>query len=371
MEKISPTGLNMKIKKNIVLTLLSGFLPLIVFIVVDEFVEDVRISIGCALGFSLIEFLFTYVKNKKIDFFIFFDAAVIGIMGGISLASENEVFIKLKPAIMEFIMVLILAVSAFTPANLMLKMSSRYMKGVEFNDEAVAKMRRMSGALAVVFFLHTVLIVVAAFAMSQDAWSFISVGLFFVIAGVFFGGVLLFQVLKRKKYMSEEQLPIVDENGVLKGSAPRSLCHRDKSLLHPVVHLHVFNSRGELYLQKRPENKLIQPGKWDTAVGGHVSAGDSISTALSREAFEEIGIQGFEAQPLTRYLWESEVERELVYMFFTVYDGDITPDSEELDGGKFWSLTDLEQSLTKEIFTPNFEQEFKILREVFPKLTKK
>lgn len=39
-------------------------------------------------------------------------------------------------------------------------------------------------------------------------------------------------------------------------------------LLHPVVHLHLFNSRGELYLQKRPEWKDIQPGRWDTAVGG-------------------------------------------------------------------------------------------------------
>lgn len=40
-------------------------------------------------------------------------------------------------------------------------------------------------------------------------------------------------------------------------------------LLHPVVH-HLFNFRGELYLQKRPEWKDIQPGRWDTAVGGHV-----------------------------------------------------------------------------------------------------
>jgi isopentenyldiphosphate isomerase len=42
-----------------------------------------------------------------------------------------------------------------------------------------------------------------------------------------------------------------------------------------VVHLHVFNSRGELYLQKRPEWKDIQPGKWDTAVGGHIDLGES------------------------------------------------------------------------------------------------
>ena len=51
-------------------------------------------------------------------------------------------------------------------------------------------------------------------------------------------------------------------------------------LLHPVVHLHLFNSRGELYLQKRPEWKDIQPGRWDTAVGGHVDYGETVDEKL-------------------------------------------------------------------------------------------
>ena len=45
-------------------------------------------------------------------------------------------------------------------------------------------------------------------------------------------------------------------------------------LLHPVVHLHVMREGGFLYLQKRAMDKDIQPGKWDTAVGGHVDFGE-------------------------------------------------------------------------------------------------
>ena len=82
---------------------------------------------------------------------------------------------------------------------------------------------------------------------------------------------------------NKEMFPVVDEEGNIIGAATRGECHNGSKLLHPVVHLHVFNSRGELYLQKRPEWKDIQPGKWDTAVGGHVDLGESVEQALQRD----------------------------------------------------------------------------------------
>ena len=73
-------------------------------------------------------------------------------------------------------------------------------------------------------------------------------------------------------------------------------------LLHPVIHLHVFNSKGELYLQKRPDWKDIQPGKWDTSVGGHIDLGESVDIALRRETQEELGITDFMPEKLTSYM---------------------------------------------------------------------
>ena len=154
----------------------------------------------------------------------------------------------------------------------------------------------------------------------------------------------------------EEMFPIVDEEGNITGAATRGECHGGSKLLHPVVHLHVFNSKGELYLQKRPEWKDIQPGKWDTAVGGHVDLGECIVGALKREAREELGITDFTPERLTQYVFESSRERELVFAYKTVYDGDITP-SEELDGGRFWTQQEIKENLGKGIFTPNFESE--------------
>lgn len=154
----------------------------------------------------------------------------------------------------------------------------------------------------------------------------------------------------------EEMFPIVDEQGNIIGAASRGECHSGSKLLHPVVHLHVFNSEGELYLQKRPEWKDIQPGKWDTSVGGHVDLGESVEIALKREANEELGITEFTPESMTHYVFESARERELVFVHRTVYDGKVTP-SEELDGGRFWRVKEIKENLGKGIFTPNFEQE--------------
>lgn len=156
----------------------------------------------------------------------------------------------------------------------------------------------------------------------------------------------------------EELFPVVDEKGNILGAATRGKCHNGSKLLHPVVHLHVFNDKGELYLQKRPEWKDIQPGKWDTAVGGHIDLGENVEQALKRETREELGITDFDYESITSYIFESARERELVYVHKTTYKGLIRP-SEELDGGRFWSIEEIKANLDKGIFTPNFESEIR------------
>ncbi len=164
---------------------------------------------------------------------------------------------------------------------------------------------------------------------------------------------------------SEEMFPIVDEEGNIMGAATRGECHNGSKLLHPVVHLHVFNSKGELFLQKRPAWKDIQPGKWDTSVGGHMDLNENVETALRREAREELGIEDFIPEQLRHYVFESDREKELVFSYRTVYDGEINP-STELDGGRFWTMDEIRKEMGKDVFTPNFENEFRNVIETQP-----
>ena len=157
---------------------------------------------------------------------------------------------------------------------------------------------------------------------------------------------------------SQEIFPLVDEEGRVIGSATRGECHSGSRLLHPVVHLYVFNSRGEVYLQKRPEWKDIQPGKWDTSVGGHIDYGETPETALVREVREELSITDFVPEWVGQYVFEGFREREYVYIYKTVYDGPVSPSASELDGGRFWRVEDIRAAMGQGILTPNFESEF-------------
>lgn len=157
---------------------------------------------------------------------------------------------------------------------------------------------------------------------------------------------------------AEELFPVVDSDGQIIGSISRGEAHGGSKVLHPVVHLHLFNSAGELYLQKRPAWKDIQPGRWDTATGGHVELGESVAQALEREVREELGVTDFRAEQLGSYVFESGRERELVYVNKAVYDGPVTPNADELDGGRFWTADEIAVNMWKGVFTPNFESEY-------------
>lgn len=156
----------------------------------------------------------------------------------------------------------------------------------------------------------------------------------------------------------KELLPVVDESGNIVGKVERGIAHNGSKILHPVVHLHVFSPEGYIYLQKRPDWKDVQPGKWDTAVGGHIDYGEDVSEALKREIYEELGINQCKIEKLGYYVFESEIEKELVYVNKTVYSGIIRPDIHELNGGKFWKREEILDCIGKCIFTPNFEHEY-------------
>ena len=161
-----------------------------------------------------------------------------------------------------------------------------------------------------------------------------------------------------------ELFPEVDEAGNVVGQITRAEAHDGTKRLHPVVHLHVFNSRGELYLQHRAKWKSVQPDKWDTATGGHVDFGEDVMTALAREVNEEIGLPSDNYTPklVKTYIFENNIERELVYVFTTEYDGELHPSPTETQGGKYWSLNEIRSAIGKNVLTPMFEKEFMLLK---------
>jgi isopentenyl-diphosphate delta-isomerase type 1 len=157
--------------------------------------------------------------------------------------------------------------------------------------------------------------------------------------------------------MGEELLEIVNEKGEVIRTAKRSEIHGNNQLLHRVVHLLVFNSKGEILLQKRSMTKDVAPGKWDTSVGGHVGVGETLEEALRREMEEELGISVKDTTFLYSYIHTNPYESELVYTFKCTYNGPFKHNKEEIDDLRFWSISELQEVVGKGILSDNFEEE--------------
>ena len=153
-----------------------------------------------------------------------------------------------------------------------------------------------------------------------------------------------------------EIFDIVDEQDKVIGQASRQEAHGNSSLIHRVVHVLVFNSKEELFLQKRSPFKDVHPGKWDTSVGGHVDVGESYEHAALREMREELGMQGTKLEFLHTYLHRNYYESEFVRSYRCCWDGSVRTDPEEIAEGRFWTLKEINES-DPLLFTPNFLDE--------------
>ena len=263
--------------------MLPGLIPLVIFILADD-IWGTMVGLYVALGFGIAEFLFYFIRDRIIDRFILLDTLLLLALGAISIIFENDIFFKIKPALIEAILLAVIGFSLWGPRNILMAMSRRYMGDIQMNPVQEKSMRNNMLGIFWITVVHILLVLISAFYMSKEAWLFISGGLYYIFFGLYFSFILLKSRFMNRRYENEEWFPVVDTSGKVIGKAPRSVCHDGKSmLLHPVVHLHIFNKRGLLYLQKRSVRKDIQPGKWDTSVGGHISFGEDLETALNRE----------------------------------------------------------------------------------------
>ena len=137
--------------------------------------------------------------------------------------------------------------------------------------------------------------------------------------------------------MPEEIFDVVNERDEVVGQKARSEVHR-LGLLHRAVHVLVFNSRGEVFLQKRSMTKDREPGKWDSSTSGHVDSGENYDACAIRELREEIGfIVPKTPEGLFKLDACPETDREFVWVYRCDANGPFQLHPDEIERGEWFA----------------------------------
>lgn len=345
---------------NSLKSLLPSLLLIAIYFIADEFFGPV---IGTLTAFILgsAEFIYTRIREKIYDKMVLWTTLFFCIPGLLAIFAADTPIARLQPALIESALCILLAVYAFTNTDLTTTLPANYRKHLHISPQQIQSMKTVIRILFFILCAHNLLSYAAILFLPETTANFISNPLLYMIIGVFFLVLIIRNRITFAKLKKEEWLPLVNEKGEVTGQAPRSVCHSGSKLLHPVVHLHITNAQHEIFLQKRSMKKDLLPGKWDTAVGGHIGVNEKVEDALKRETFEELGITDFEARFLGSYIWESTREKELVFTFLCSRYNRIHIDNDEVDGGRFWSVREIEQGIREDSLTPNFVHEYKTL----------
>ena len=345
---------------NKFIKLLPSLLLIAVYLIADEFFGPVTGAI-CALISGTGEFLYTRIRYKENDRMVLLTTLFFCIPGLLSVWIHGGIWEKLQPGIIETFLCILTGIFVFSRTDLSETLPASCRQDFRLTPGQQKAMRNTMKALFFLLCLHTTGVFLSALLLPDAAASFISGPLLYLLIALFFLSLFVRNRRLARKYAKEEWLPLVDEKGNITGQAPRSLCHSGSKLLHPVVHLHITNPAHEIFLQKRSMKKDLLPGRWDTAVGGHIGVNEKTEEALKRETFEELGITAFEARPLGSYICESPREKELVFSFLCTRYDRIRIDNDEVDEGRFWSREEIEKNIGQSCFTPNFEHEYHAL----------
>jgi isopentenyldiphosphate isomerase len=137
--------------------------------------------------------------------------------------------------------------------------------------------------------------------------------------------------------MSEEIFDVVNEHDEVIDRQPRREVHR-LGLKHRAVHVLVFNSRGEVFLQKRSLKKDTAAGLWDSSTSGHLDSGEDYDACAMRELREEIGLA---LAQIPERLFRIEACQETGWEFCRVYrckaEGPFQLHPDEIESGGWFA----------------------------------
>jgi isopentenyl-diphosphate delta-isomerase len=160
-----------------------------------------------------------------------------------------------------------------------------------------------------------------------------------------------------------EQLILVNELDEMVGTMEKMEAHQ-KAMLHRAFSIFIFNSKGEMLLQQRAEEKYHCGGLWTNTCCSHPRPEEDTAAAAKRRLQEELGFttpikKAFDfvyKAPFSNGLTEYEFD----HVFFGEYEGDLRPNPKEVAAVRYLSVNTIQSMMEEKPaqFTPWFHIAF-------------
>ncbi|RKS97801.1 isopentenyl-diphosphate Delta-isomerase [Chryseobacterium defluvii] len=164
----------------------------------------------------------------------------------------------------------------------------------------------------------------------------------------------------------EEFVVLVNPEDEVLGLMEKQQAHVN-GLLHRAFSIFLFNSKGEMLLQKRAAEKYHSPNQWTNAVCSHPRNGETYLDGAKRRLKEELGITADLSEKFN-FIYKADVgeglwEHELDHVFVGTYEGDFNLNKDEVDDVRYISMEELDQELAEN--PEHFTEWFKIILEEY------
>ncbi|NPA09564.1 MAG: isopentenyl-diphosphate Delta-isomerase [Chlorobi bacterium] len=164
----------------------------------------------------------------------------------------------------------------------------------------------------------------------------------------------------------EEFVVLVNPEDKVLGLMEKQQAHIN-GLLHRAFSVFLFNSNGEMLLQKRASGKYHSPLKWTNAVCSHPRNEETYLEGAKRRVKEELGID-VELSEKFNFIYKANVgnglwEHELDHVFTGTFEGEFYLNKEEVEEVRYISLENLNKEISEN--PDNFTEWFKIILEEY------
>ncbi len=337
------------------------FLPLLIFLVVDDFF-GINAAWSVSIPASLMVLLYVYYFHTRVfPWHINFTLMFIGlslVVYGSTLIGLPLFVIHVSDELIFFLFLLSLIFLRPTFEKVALAVMPKRMPMTNNFDELF----RVVKVLVIIIVAYTFVF------LGMEVFGITDLIRVTTLNSIYVGVIIAYVVYElirvqmiRLELLKEVWWPIVNEQGAIVGNVHSQISLSDKEkFMHPVVRLHIID-KGMIFLQKRHDNDPFFPGMWDAAIFDHIRTGETLEACFARNFEHEYGLKNPKYMHLSKYSLELTAEKQYAFLNVSCQLCDVVRYKCGSEKTKWWTKKQIEENLDAGIFSKNFLLEYDLL----------